>query len=555
MLLGTGIACALAGGLQLSAGRPLLREVLVYLAVALSAVLAAFLTWLLYRLRQERTDTDRQATELGDELARHRASIADLEERTGFLTRVFENNPDALLVVDEAGTIRSVNQRAVELFGYTRDELEGTPVERLVPSEVAARHPSLRADYARNPRFRPLNQGRDLAAMHADGSRLPVDISLGPIHTPDGLLVVVGVRDVHERVEAQAALRESQTRYRRFFAGNVAATYVTRVDGTLIDCNRAFLELLDLGERKAALGVDVSKLYASPVERRRLVETLRREGSVMGLELLLKTPGDRVVVVVANIAARLDDDGEPVEFMGFLRDVTAERELRGHVERLQRIESVGSLATGIAHDFNNLLTTILASASLLEDDGLSPEQREARRHEIVRAAEGGAQLTRRLLRFARRQSSDAERLSIRDTLTRWEPVLRRLAGAGVELRMDVTDDPHVELDPGHLEQIVLNLVANARDAMPRGGKLTVSVAARNGAQSPLVRLSVADTGRGIDESVRDELFAPFVTSKPDGTGLGLATVKTIVGECGGDVTFETELGVGTTFHVDLPAVA
>jgi two-component system cell cycle sensor histidine kinase/response regulator CckA len=271
--------------------------------------------------------------------------------------------------------------------------------------------------------------------------------------------------------------------------------------------------------------------------------------------------------VVDRASILRDADGRAIRMVGSMIDVTERRSLEEQLVQAQKMEAVGRLAGGIAHDFNNLLTAILGYGDLMLPKLHDPTLR-AKMMEIRKAAERAATLTRQLLAFSRKQVLVPEVVAVGGLIEEMSKMLRRLIGEDIEL---VTILPHspaaVRADPGQLEQVLMNLAVNARDAMPRGGKLTIHVAVvqpddafrKDHPDVPRDRqvlISVTDTGMGIDPEVRKHIFEPFFTTKElgRGTGLGLATVYGIVKQSGGHVEVETTPGQGTTFRIFLPAV-
>jgi PAS domain S-box-containing protein len=263
--------------------------------------------------------------------------------------------------------------------------------------------------------------------------------------------------------------------------------------------------------------------------------------------------------------ARVGTDSRAV-LTGFVRDITERRLLEEQLRQSQKLEAIGRLAGGVAHDFNNILMSIMGAADLLmmqlgRDD---PARGEA--NEIKQSVDRGAGLTRQLLAFSRRQATRSRLFELDAVVRGMDTMLRRLMGPEIELEIVAARDPvHVVADSGHIEQVVLNLVVNARDAMPQGGRITVRVEEielDEMAASALVeaqpghyaRLSVTDTGTGIDEATRARLFEPFFTTKEQGkgTGLGLSIVYGIVKQSGGYITVASEAGRGATFLIYLP---
>jgi signal transduction histidine kinase/ActR/RegA family two-component response regulator len=255
------------------------------------------------------------------------------------------------------------------------------------------------------------------------------------------------------------------------------------------------------------------------------------------------------------------DEGQGRRMVGLASDVTEVREaevqqaeLQEALLRTQRLEAVGQLAGGVAHDFNNLLATILASAELLGDYVADGRPREYT-NEIERAATRGAALVRQLLTFAQRDRAELQVVDLNEVVNGMEPLLRRTLGDNVQLQITTTDcSADVVADPTHLEQVILNLAVNARDAMPEGGVLWIATAIDfddDEPQNDHVVLSVIDTGIGIAPEIRDRIFDPFVTTKEPGkgTGLGLATVRSIVSGMQGAINVLSKVGEGTTFEI------
>jgi signal transduction histidine kinase len=252
-----------------------------------------------------------------------------------------------------------------------------------------------------------------------------------------------------------------------------------------------------------------------------------------------------------------------VEMIG--EDATERRDLEQQLRHAQKMEAVGRLAGGIAHDFNNVLTAMLGHLEMLGDQFARNDPRHAELDEIRRVAERASTLTRQLLAFSRRKTAQPEAIDVNAVIARTQRMLGRLIGEDVELAVRLGADAGRALaDAGQLEQVVMNLAVNGRDAMPSGGRLTIETAsldleeeaaAQHGvAAGPIVRVSVADNGIGMPPDVMARLFEPFFTTKEPGkgTGLGLAIVHGIVRQCGGFVTVASEVGRGTVFHVHLP---
>jgi PAS domain S-box-containing protein len=366
---------------------------------------------------------------------------------------------------------------------------------------------------------------------------------------------------LRELLELARALEESEERFRLAFKTSPDAIAINRVaDGRYVAANDGFARLLGwdeaeiLGRTSLELGI-----WAVPAERDALLGELRRSGKAR-LEGHFRRRNGAVGIGEMS-ACVFQIDGVP-HILSVTRDVTeereAERERRELAEALrqaQKLEAVGRLAGGIAHDFNNLLTGILAYTEFVELD-----LREGRASlddlaQIRIAAERAQALTQQLLAFARKQVLNPEVVDLNAVVRRSELLLRRTLGEDVILAVELEPElAPIKADVSQLEQILLNLVVNARDAMPRGGRLTIATENVTAGGAPAVRLTVADTGLGIPEESRAHIFEPFYTTKPvgKGTGLGLSTVLAIVEQVGGAIDFRSELGRGTSFMIRFP---
>jgi PAS domain S-box-containing protein len=349
---------------------------------------------------------------------------------------------------------------------------------------------------------------------------------------------------IRDQFTHEAAL---QARYRDLFEAAGDAVWVTDRDGRIVDLNRTGERLLGMPRHEAA-GRPIAN-FIPPGEA-----DLARASKVARSD----TPFELTVVphsgppVQVEVACRVLPDGG---VQTIARDVTERKKLQDRVQRGQKLEAIGRLAGGIAHDFNNLLTVINGNAEMLRDR--LPENDPARHlaDEILDAGGRAANLTRQLLAFSRQRFITPVSLDLNRVITDMTSLLRRMIGDGIELVLEL--DPTaawVKGDTGLIEQILMNLVVNARDAMPEGGTLTVRTVRTRDEQ---IRLAVADTGIGMDATTQARIFEPFFTTKPigQGTGLGLATVYGVVQTLGGAIRFTSEVGRGTTFEIDLPPAA
>jgi PAS domain S-box-containing protein len=355
---------------------------------------------------------------------------------------------------------------------------------------------------------------------------------------------------------------------RELFEQTISANFVSTPDGRLLACNQAFARLLGVETVGDALRLHASSLYPTPADRERALDALRQHKRLVGFETTIVRRDGRHVAVSENAVGTFNQRGELTRITGFVLDVSAQKALEAQLRQAQRLEAVGQLAGGIAHDFNNLLTIILGCVELLKRGRTTPPAGTSDPlDELDRAAQRAAALTQQLLAFSRRQVLQPRIVDVNDALRAVHPMLRRLVREKVVIVLDLAPKlSRVRVDPGQLDQVVMNLVANAGDAMAGGG--TVTLATANAALTEedvathryvtpgtYVRLTVTDTGIGMDEATVARVFEPFFTTKPEGkgTGLGLSTVYGIVKQSGGYVWVTSAPGAGTTVSVYLPS--
>jgi PAS domain S-box-containing protein len=357
---------------------------------------------------------------------------------------------------------------------------------------------------------------------------------------------------------------------RQLFEQTLTANYVSTPAGRILACNQAFAELLGFDSPDHLVQHPAPAFYPDPEERERALETLRSDHRLVGYESTVRRLDGTLLSISENAVGTFDDRGELVRITGFVLDRSNVKSLEEQLRQSQRLEAVGQLAGGIAHDFNNLLTVIIGCADLLRDtrpptlvDGHDPLD------ELAKAAKRAAALTQQLLAFGRRQVLQPRVLDLNDALRNVHAMLRRVVRENVVIILNL--DPaidRVRVDPGQLDQVIVNLVTNSGDAMSKGGTIAVKTCNKELSDAhamvyPYVRpgrfvsLEVADTGAGMDAATVARAFEPFFTTKPPGkgTGLGLSTVYGIVKQSGGYVWLQSEPGRGTTVNVCLPRVA
>ncbi|MEM9554885.1 MAG: PAS domain S-box protein [Acidobacteriota bacterium] len=468
-----------------------------------------------------------------------------------------EHSSDILAIVSDDGRWIYVNPATHAVLGHAPDALQGQRLDELVhPDDHASLHEVLAGADSAEIRFRD-----------ADGHWVYLDSQTRRPEGDGAEGIVLDARDVTARHRALAALAEEEQRYRELFESSRDAICIGTLEGRLVDVNPAAVELFGYDSKEEMLELDIARdLYWNSEDRKRAEAVFLAQGFVDGYEHELRTKQGRRIRVQETATAIRDTEGEVIGFRGVLRDTTEQIRLQEQLRQSQKMEAVGRLAGGVAHDFNNLLTAIngyaeLALARMSDDDA----QRQAV-EEIRKAGKRATDLTRRLLTLSRHQTVSPRRIDLNQCVYDMEKLLQRVIGEDIRLDTRLGSDlPRIIADQGQIEQIILNLAVNARDAMPDGGSLEletrrVRMPAEAGDLPRLpvageyVLLRVADTGSGMEQKVREHAFEPFFTTKGKGhnTGLGLAIVYGIVKQAGGYIEVESSEGEGTTFLLFFP---
>ena len=383
-------------------------------------------------------------------------------------------------------------------------------------------------------------------------------------------LALHGMELEEARGKAEEELRESEEKYRQIFDGTSEGIYRTTPDGQILVINRALVEMLGYDSVEEVMEINIqTEGYQVPADRHKFIELMEKDGQVRGFEAKWRRRDGTVLFVRENAHAVRDEEGKSLYFEGTIEDITERKHLEEQLRQAQKMEAIGTLTGGVAHDFNNILTALqgnteLASMKVREDDPVARNLSEIRK-----GIERAARLTYQLLLFSRQQPMEMTILNLNGMVDELTKMLKRLIGEHISLTTKLAPGLwKVKGDFGTIEQVIMNLVVNARDAMPKGG--TVSVRTRNvevdevfcsaceeARPGRFVCLSVRDSGVGIDPNIMDRIFDPFFTTKGlgVGTGLGLSVVYGIVKQHEGWITVDSAPGNGALFEVYLPAVS
>jgi len=498
--------------------------------------------------------------------AMHAVQVGDARHRG-----LFELSVDGIFVLD-GDRILEANPAAAQLFGHDVAELSGMRLSELSPAfqpdgRFSRDKLLLRLDAA----FAGRRQFVEWVHLRRDGGTFDAELTLASMDLEHERVLLAIVRDITDRKQAEAALRASEEFNRGMIQNAPIGVMYVDLDGVLVYENPAMERMMGVprGGLSRMLGrslADMPGLGRVPVQ-----EVLTRVGQgeiIRNLEVEYHSVYGTHSQLLVQVAPHWDAGGKVIGAVFLIQDVTELRKLEQQLRQAQKMDAIGSLAGGMAHDFNNLLTGVTGNAELALQHLDNAEVARGFLEKQLEIAQRAAELTKRLLTFSRQQESVARPLLLSRLLDEQDMMLRRLIGDKVQL--DIQRERGlwaIRADSGQIEQVVVNLVVNALDAMPQGGRLRMSLrnveldAARARRElgleaGPYVELEVSDTGCGIEETVRARIFEPFFTTKEmgKGTGLGLAIVYAIVKKCGGGILVESQAGSGASFRLYFPSI-
>ncbi|HVS59962.1 MAG TPA: PAS domain S-box protein, partial [Gemmatimonadaceae bacterium] len=488
---------------------------------------------------------------------------------------IFNSANFSSIATDAKGVIQIFNVGAERMLGYTAAEVMNkiTPADISDPQEVIARAKALSAELGTPiaPGFealvfkasRGIEDIYELTYIRKDGSRFPAVVSVTALRDAQGAIIgylLIGT-DNTARKQVERLYRET------FDAAPVGIVHVG-LDGQWLQVNQRLCDLLGYS-REELQSIAVQQLLQSE-EVAGEAESLRQMAAgtldqYVVDEMRYRRQDGSFMWARVNMSVHRDVKGQSQHFISVIEDITERRTLEAQFRQANKMEAVGQLASGVAHDFNNLLTVILGFADLMAADVAMASEHGTDLGEIIKAARRAEALTRQLLAFSRQQVLHVAPVDVNGLITEMTGMLVRLIGEHIEISLALAPNLSLALaDRGQLEQVVMNLVVNARDAMPDGGSVTIetrevelensSFHAETVMQGPYVMLAITDTGSGMTKETQRRLFEPFFTTKEagKGTGLGLSTTYGIVKQSKGYIWVYSEPGRGTTFKVYLP---
>ena len=477
---------------------------------------------------------------------------------------IFTNMQDVFYRTDREGNITMVSPSGVKMAGYeTEDQMIGLNIAGKFYKDAKKRD-RLLALLRKNGTV----SNYEVELITRDGTPISVSANAHFYYDKSGQpLGVEGVFvDITSRKRAEEALKDSEQRYRTLFEESIDGVYSVLRDGEITDANGSFCRLFGYSKEEM-IGKDVRHLFADPSDHSRCQEEIEKNGFVKDFEVKFRTRAGKELDCLLTSSVHYGKDGNIAGYRGILRDLTIRKKLQKQLLQAQKMEAVGTLAGGVAHDFNNLLQVVIGFSELVLSDENLPDRYRDDLEKVLQAGKTGAELIQRLLMFSRKTEPKPLNLDLNQRIHQIQKFLQRTIPKMIDIELNLADDlARIHADPSQMDQVLMNLSINARDAMSEGGKLVIEteniVIDEDYARTHLdaepgryVLLHVSDTGCGMGKETVEHVFEPFFTTKEigRGTGLGLAMVHGIVKQHNGHITVYSEVGKGTTFNVYFPA--
>ncbi len=491
------------------------------------------------------------------EVVEVRQGVAESEMEGGLEKEKFrlivELAPNAILMVNQKGEIVLVNSQTEKMFGYDREELIGQTVEILVPQRFQSKHSEYRKSFFVNPQARLIGTGRDLFAMRKDGGEFPVEIGLNPVKTEGGVLILAAIVDITERKRAEQLLRESEERLQAIIDNTTDAIMVYDEDGMIIAMNKEAERLFCSNNKRELKSIWDAIPLENRVDFSNILKSVKEGSRLLDYEMEKILENGEIIPVSIGLVYMTDRCGM---FIETIRDIRERIKLRNKIVELEKAQVIGKMAEGIAHHMGTPLASMLLRVQMLKEDiDEMPESKKfmERLDSIEKQIFYAQRVMQRLLKFASKPENvkRPEKVSylIEEAVDIIKPLLRK---EGVELELCLDEDVKVWADSNLLLLVFSDIMMNAVDAMPSGGRLSINTSNEN--PRGHVQVKISDTGTGIPRSVLPLIFDPFFTTKPagKGTGLGLSVAKRIIQDHNGEISIESTEGEGTSVLIRLP---
>ncbi len=499
------------------------------------------------------------------DISSRKRAEASLRLKTAEFETIFNANPEAVVFSNNKREITLVNPAFCALFEYAPDELQGKSEEILYADAKDFRNAANPGQGANGKEAAP---AREILFKKKTGQTLTGERVETTVEDAQGNRIgfLAIIRDVSASKKMAAPLNGQETNYRRLFEEDLTGNFIISPQGAIITCNPSFARIFGFASVDEAMKGNFFDLNPDPKFKASFLELLRKEKKLESHELELQRRDGKIVFVVQNVIGEFGENGDLQTIRGYVFDDTRRREIESQFVQSQKMESLGTLAGSIAHDFNNLLSVISANSEILLMKMNSEDPLRKAAEQIKQTSRQAAILTHQILTFSRKQVVQPRVIDLNEVVENVAKILLRLIGKDIEMHTILNPDlGKVKIDPVQIEQIIINLAVNARDAMAGGGKLTIGtnnvtvdkeMAGKHIDAQPglYVLLAVSDTGTGMDSETLKHIFEPFFTTKKKGkgTGLGLSTVYGIVKQNKGFIDVYSEPGKGSIFKIYLP---
>jgi len=495
--------------------------------------------------------------------ARNVTKRREAEQEVFLLAHAIKSISEGVVITDLGDRILFVNNAFLKTYGYTKEQVVGKSIDII-------RSDNNSPDLLEKIKQETLNGGwnGELNNKRKDGSEFPILLSTSIIAAENSEpAALIGVsKDISEQKKAERALRESEEKYRTLFEDSKDVVFISTPEGRFLDINQAGVELFGYSSKEELLKVNIADdLYCNPEDREQYKAVLAKHGFARDFESVIRHKDGRELIVLETARAEYDEEGKITKHHGFLRDITEKKHLENQLRQAQKLQSLGTLAGGIAHDFNNILGIILGYASMLEIGHSDPKKLKWKTSAIINAVNRGTALVQQILTFARKKDILFETVKLNAAISELVKLTQETFPKTITFTLDLQKDlPFIKADHNQIHQALLNLCVNARDAMPKGGVISLKTTIMPGSDlrkkfpdandENYAAIILSDTGIGMDKETVSRVFEPFFTTKKrgKGTGLGLAVVYGVVSSHHGFIDVESEIGGGTSFHIYFP---